>query len=300
MSTLFKKAIIIVDAPGQMCNRLWSAAAWISYCKCHKYYLIWMGFYEYVSKFNINRINNNLYVLFGFWPNILNMYFSKICVLICRKLNSFDNGFGFFNFIFTEKSFENFSKSKIGIMIIEGWPSFKPANSLTYGYKYISHLFQVNQPPLISWSPRAKVKIGVHVRKGDYINFQGGIFYYDDSTYVENILNLISELSIDPGSINIFLSSNSVSSKNNIRDKLPFQVLSNAGDSSVDDLFGLSQCDFILGPPSSFSCWAAYIGNSRLAFITHSENRVSLKDYVKISYDDVRDECRSRVGYWWP
>ena len=300
MSISFKKSVIIVDAPGQMCNRIWSAAAWISYCNLHNYYIIWMGFYEYVSKFKIKNKNENLYILYGFWPNILNMYFSKLCVLICRKLQSLDHGFGFLNLIFTEKSFEYFSNSNKGILIIEGWPSRKPTNSLRHGYKYLSQIFQVNQPPSISWSPSSKVKIGVHIRKGDYINFQGGIFYYEDSTYIENILYLISELSIDSESINIFLSSNSIISKNNIRDKLSFYVLSSTNDSSIDDLFGLSQCDYILGPPSSFSCWAAFIGNSKLAFITNPHSRVLLKDYQKISYDDVRDECRSRVGYWWP
>jgi hypothetical protein len=297
---LFRKSIILVDAPGQMCNRLWSAASWISYCNENNYYLIWLGFYEYIKGFKLKEKNSNIYVLYGFWPNIINMYISKLCVLACRTIYFFDSGFGYLNFLYTEKSIENFKKSKMGILVMEGWPSIKPNNSLIYGYDHISSLFQVLKPPALSWKSNSVIKIGIHVRKGDYKNFKDGMFYYEDEVYVKNVLHLISQLNLDTQNISIFIASNCDNSKNIIKNKLPFHTLTNDFGTDVDDLFALSQCQFILGPPSSFSCWAAYMGRSKLAFILNPHNLLSLTDFIGITSDDVRDECRLRVGYWWP
>jgi len=281
-----------------MCNRLWSAASWISYCNSNNYYLIWMGFYEYCNNFKLD--NKNIYVLYGFWPNLLNMYISKFCVFMCRKLFSFDTGFGFFKIIYTEKSIDCFENSRRGILILEAWPSRKPVHSLTYGHDYISSLFEVRFPPLLAWSSEARLKIGIHVRKGDYKNFKDGIFYYENEIYIENALRLIDELHIDRQAVNFFISSNCNHSKFYIKNQLPFHVLTINNGTAIDDLFALSQCDYIFGPPSSFSCWAAYMGKSKLAFISRSQDRLSLNDFRGINSDDVRDECRSRVGYWWP
>ena len=63
MKLLFKKSIILVDAPGQMCNRLWSAASWISYCNENNYYST-SGFFE-IEIYIINGVvNQQIYTIF--------------------------------------------------------------------------------------------------------------------------------------------------------------------------------------------------------------------------------------------
>jgi hypothetical protein len=50
---------------------------------------------------------------------------------------------------------------------------------------------------------------------------------------------------------------------------------------SVKDLYGLSQCDYIIGPPSTFSAWAAYHGDTYLYFIENPAAEITLSKFKK-------------------
>ena len=50
----------------------------------------------------------------------------------------------------------------------------------------------------------------------------------------------------------------------------------------ITDLYGLANCDYIVGPPSSYSQWASLYGNVPLCLILYNEQKVSLKDFTPI------------------
>ena len=51
---------------------------------------------------------------------------------------------------------------------------------------------------------------------------------------------------------------------------------------SIKDLHGLSQTDYIIGPPSTFSAWASLYGDIPLYFIENSKNNFTRDSFKKI------------------
>lgn len=96
----------------------------------------------------------------------------------------------------------------------------------------------------------------LHIRRGDYKKWLNGRYYFDDNFYYSMALKL---LKFDPniGVIQIF-SNEPVNSR--FFEGLNVDVVLCSGN-WVDDQFRMSVCDYIIGPPSTFSLWASYIGS---------------------------------------
>ena len=56
----------------------------------------------------------------------------------------------------------------------------------------------------------------------------------------------------------------------------------NKNTTAIHDLYALSQCDRIIGPHSSFSRWASFIGDVPLCYIEHGGKIVSELDFSLI------------------
>ena len=116
-----------------------------------------------------------------------------------------------------------------------------------------------------------KTVVGIHIRLGDYKNFLDGKYFYELETYknaMENIANIFGH------------------------DATAFVVCSNE-DTNLDffnglnvtkgpghfvaDLHSLSLCDYIAGPPSTFSMWASFYGNKPLWQIENTEQIPAVK-----------------------
>lgn len=92
---------------------------------------------------------------------------------------------------------------------------------------------------------------GIHIRHGDYAKYQGGRFFYSLEQYKE-LMRQISEQA--PKSVHFLVASNAPFTP---EDFAPFPVTLAPGD-MIQDLFCLSECDVILGPPSTYSLWASF------------------------------------------
>ena len=99
------------------------------------------------------------------------------------------------------------------------------------------------------------VIVGVHIRWGDY---RGTDRFFDLSEYtarMKEIRNLFS-----PSPVVFGISSPEEISQASLRENCFF--LSNG--SALEDLYTLARCDYIIGPPSTFSMWASYYGGKPL------------------------------------
>jgi hypothetical protein len=47
----------------------------------------------------------------------------------------------------------------------------------------------------------------------------------------------------------------------------------------VEDLYCLSACDYIIGPPSSFSAWAAFYGDKPIRWIVASDDVPAIESF---------------------
>jgi hypothetical protein len=122
------------------------------------------------------------------------------------------------------------------------------------------------------------ITIGVHVRRGDYKDYLGGKYYYSSDAYYR-IMHRIRQL---------FASSNQ---------KLRFLICSNEpfeipienndvftiqGADGITDLYALSKCNYIIGPPSSYSQWASFIGDVPLCLLLSETMDISMESFSRI------------------
>lgn len=98
--------------------------------------------------------------------------------------------------------------------------------------------------------------VGVHIRRGDFAHFMRGRYFYSWDEY----RILMRGFARRWGKVSFVVCSN---------EKLPDELLSDlpavAGPSGLlSDLHALALCDFIIGPPSTYSAWAAFVGEKPL------------------------------------
>lgn len=100
------------------------------------------------------------------------------------------------------------------------------------------------------------IRLGVHIRRGDYAQWKDGIYCYDDSIYIEHVKKFVSMF--PDKEVHVFLSSNDPSiDEKEYRKECDTPNIFNYRGTPASDLYMLSQCDYLIGPPSTFSLVAA-------------------------------------------
>ena len=103
----------------------------------------------------------------------------------------------------------------------------------------------------------ADVIVGVHVRHGDYANFQNGRYYYSVAQYASAMRRIADQL---PGKrVSFLVCGNGVMTR---RDFGELDVHFGPGH-MVEDMYAFAETDLIIGPPSTFTGWAAFYGQTR-------------------------------------
>ena len=96
------------------------------------------------------------------------------------------------------------------------------------------------------------LRLGVHIRRGDYAEWRDGQYFFDDETYARHI-NRFAELYPDK-TIHVYLSTNdSTVTEERFQQLCPNVSIHHLKGNAPEDLFMLSECDYLIGPPSTFS-----------------------------------------------
>lgn len=100
------------------------------------------------------------------------------------------------------------------------------------------------------------LKLGVHIRRGDYAQWHDGKYCYDDEVYARHI-NRFAELHPDKD-VHVYLSTNDTTvTEERYQQLCPHVHIHHLQGNAPEDLFMLSECDYLIGPPSTFSLVAA-------------------------------------------
>jgi hypothetical protein len=277
---------VICDAPGQTCNRLWTYVASVAQCIAeHKKMVI--IFFDWT----IEDFPNLLHCKFIYFPLHHKWYL--------------DRGNGWNNYKgLTWKVTHNKTWDKIFKFLgfTKGWQTMHDTRYLQQAKQELQQLFRPRQE--ICDKAETMVRdirnnydfiVGVHIRQGDYKNFYNGIFYYTIEDF-HHFMQQIKDIYKDKR-IAFFISSNESFSLEQFEDCNCYRFGKEpSGD--ILDLYTLSLCDRIIGPWSTFSRWASFIGEVPLCFIKDKEQRLQDNSFSIVTDFHHFQNGESTEEYW--
>ena len=120
------------------------------------------------------------------------------------------------------------------------------------------------------------ILVGIHMRQGDYQNWLGGRYFYTTEQYA-GIIRRSRGLWGDRR-VRYLICSNT---KQDERSLAGLDYLL-AGNNEVEDLYALACCDYLIGPPSTYSMWASFYGSVPLLQVEEPEQALALENFAII------------------
>ena len=170
--------------------------------------------------------------------------------------------------------------SKTWVLVLDGW-QFKAPLWFDKHAGAIREFFTSLPELEIQAAEAAKeardgcdVLVGVHVRQGDYKEHLNGKYHYMTGEY--------ARLMRDVSSLFAGMTVGFLVCSNAKQDLNAFHGLHwSAGDGHmVVDLYSLAKCDFLIGPPSTFSQWASFYGQVPLCIVRDRAMTPNLDDFA--------------------
>ena len=150
---------------------------------------------------------------------------------------------------------------RTGLLFVQGW-EFRDEEAVSSYREKVLARFRIDR----SWKKSASAQalqlrssakhvVGVHVRRGDYRDWEGGKYFYSDAVYRRKIIEMETLLE---GPVAFVVFSNegldervfSSEAHRTTISKNPWQI----------DLLLMAECDYLVGPPSTFTMWASFVG----------------------------------------
>jgi hypothetical protein len=279
--------VVLYSKSGQLGNRLWQASYFIANAIEYDYSFLHLGFTNYLEYYN-ESISGQLKemgrdIIFRDYKSTPLKYRLIIKYATVSEKLKYNLPFireiklktNTIKYDISRSPFINMAKNKI--LLIDGW-RFVDYEALKKHAGIIRKIFTPNK---VFLENVAKLKndefrkfdkmIGVHIRGGDYANFLQGRWFYSIEEYVafmDQVRNLPRFKNMHLG---FYICSNEAVDLNHFRN---FNIVKSSG-SFIEDLHGLSLCDLIIGPPSTYSGWAAFYGKAPLLFLQHKEMKLS-------------------------
>ena len=277
---------IICDAPGQTCNRLWTYVASVAQCIAEQ---------------------RKMSILFFDWtiedfPNLLHcpfIYFPLYHKWYLERGNGWNNYKGLTWKVTHDKRWDKVFKF---LRFTKGWQTMHDTHYLQQTKRELQFIFL----PRLEICDKAESMvheirnnydfiIGVHIRHGDYKTFYNGIFYYtieDFHYFMQQIKDIYKDKRIA-----FFISSNESFSLEQFEGCNCYRFGKEpSGD--ILDLYTLSLCDRIIGPWSTFSRWASFIGEVPLCFIKNKEQRLQDNSFSIVTDFYHFQNGESTEEYW--
>ena len=260
---------ILCDAPGQTCNRLWSYVATIAECVAKKKHMMIL-FFDYT-------IDD--------YPNFKNCRFIYFPLYQKWFLNK-KNGWNKFKGL-TWKATHNIKLDKIYFFFgaYKGWNTKTNTTYIAEAKSEIIHIFTprkeiVDEATTLINEIRKKsdIIIGVHIRQGDYKEWNNGRFFFSLEQYHQFMIRVKTLYSTK--NVSFFICSDENVSINCFTRCICYSH--NKSTTPTLDLYTLSLCDKIIGPFSTFSRWASFYGNTPLCFLENVNQQFTENSFSPI------------------
>jgi len=268
-----KKLIIVCDQYGRLGNRLHLFAQLITYAKKNNY-VVWMpGFYDYWHFFpeldHRPAFASRFYPFSMFAPDDVFYTFN----FIFRKASQLRENLLFCCLTFSDSNdgdpWNNIGRSKSRVILFSGFVFHEYMLECSSAISEINSLFrpaskyidEINAP-IENLKSRNDLVCGVLVRQTDYRSWNDGKYYYTAKQYA----NFLSSLrnSFTNKKIGFFIATDE---KQDEKIYTKIDCVVRVGY-PVENLYSLSLCDFLVGPPSSYIGWASLVSGTPLMSIT--------------------------------
>lgn len=138
------------------------------------------------------------------------------------------------------------------------------------------------------------VLIGVHIRRTDYMEWMGGKYCFDVEIYkhyIEKTAVLFKNKRVGM----VLFSDEQINLE--IFGDCPFNIFV-SNNSGIVDLMAMAQCDYLIGPPSTYSGWASFWGNVPKYIMLNSYDWEKIKDLTcfKVYLTEVSDDGVDKNG----
>ena len=124
------------------------------------------------------------------------------------------------------------------------------------------------------------VRLGVHIRRGDYKTWHNGKYYYEDDVYQDYVRQFQSLFS-DKHIIVYICSNDPKLDKASYHDNLQGMNVVFPQGGQEDDLCLLSECDYLIGAPSTFSLVASMYRDLPLCWMEEKHIELSTSSFGK-------------------
>lgn len=268
---------ILLDNGGQTCNKFWSYIPLLQEgLKEGKRYIV--PFFDRELGNYPALLNSKIFVFPFYSKYLLRLFgYERIMYMLTLPIN---NRFYDITPRLLKSNFvvDAWGKRSVPIeqdILMDLKSYFLPSDTIQHTVKEVFNELKKQNRPII----------GVHIRRGDYKYWRNGLYYFEFVDYAEICNNLCLQYNeVKPV---FFLASN---------ERIPMDIFSDIDICTVKtggmpaDLYALSCCDYIIGPPSSFSRFASFMGNVPICFITEKKftqfNFKIVKTYNKYHNDE--------------
>lgn len=277
---------VICDAPGQTCNRLWTYVASVAQCIAEKKKMV-IIFYDWT----IEDFPNLLHAPFIYFP-LYQKWFLRL-----------PKGWGWYKHL-TWKLTHNKIWNKVFQFLgfKKGWDTMADTHYLVQTKKELQHIFRPRkiifdkaEKMITDIRRNADIVIGVHIRHGDYRTFENGRYYYTLEEYYQ-FMQRIQQV-YQEKRVAFFISSNETFDVHLFKGCECFRFGKEpSGD--ILDLYTLSLCDRIIGPWSTYSRWASFIGEVPLCCIKETKQSFTEDSFSVITDFYHFENGESTIDYW--
>jgi hypothetical protein len=267
--------IILIQKTGQICNQLFYFSHFIAYAIENDIPLYNAAFYEYEQYFMATARND-----FGSYRIKILSRWSYLFLNAIKPILLITKSSPFHNFVKIsedqEYNIEDLPKSPV--VIPYGW-LFRTNALFVRNSDTLRSFFAPVEPYRSNVCNKIAIcrkdvdtLIGVHLRRGDYKDWQGGRYFYSDDEYLNIMKQIANQFD---GSVGFLLCSNERVDLERFEDLKCYR----GGTHSIEDLYSLAECDYKIGPPSTFTLWASFYGNKPYLHIYDAHAPIDMKDF---------------------
>ena len=171
------------------------------------------------------------------------------------------------------------------LVAVDGW-HFRFPDLFLANKNEIKRMFSIKpkylkriEPYMNTRMQKADVCLAVHIRRGDYKTWMGGRFFFSDDVYIDHIRQFMELFPKKKFAVFICTNDRKLNLKK-YKEALNIQDIYLPNGNEIEDLYVLSQCDYILGVKSTFSLMASFYNDRPLYWIMDKNEPIKLENFT--------------------